>query len=160
MKTTLSHHQFFTILGQITNQLVRLIDINHSTNRYLNDFVFTSGTCHIAAKAISTTTRFIKTYMAKISQGIQTLICLQVNATAITAVTTVWSTKFNVFFTPETDTTIASVSGFDCNHNFIYKFHGLALLYELTGNKKAPTRNLSGGAFFYKVQFPARDYAA
>ncbi|KAG1707649.1 Octaprenyl diphosphate synthase [Nymphon striatum] len=50
--------------------------------------------------------------MTKICQCVQAFICLQINTATISPVAAIRSTVLNVFFTPETNATISSVSGF------------------------------------------------
>jgi hypothetical protein len=59
----------------------------------------------------------------KIRQRIQRRICDQVDTAAMTAVTTIRSTPFDVFLTPEAKATVTTVARNNADRCFIDEFH-------------------------------------
>jgi hypothetical protein len=62
--------------------------------------------------------------MPEINQRIDTAVSLEVDTAAITAIAAIRPTQGNVFLTPETDATVATVTGTHVNSSFIDEFHG------------------------------------
>jgi hypothetical protein len=61
--------------------------------------------------------------MSKINQRVDATICFQIDAATIAAVTAIRATTWNIFFTPETDTTVPAISGAYLYGCFVNKFH-------------------------------------
>jgi hypothetical protein len=67
--------------------------------------------------------------MTEVRQGIQVLTGLKVHATAIAAIAAIRAAELDVFFTPKAHGSVATVSGFNLDACFIYKFHGIILAF-------------------------------
>jgi hypothetical protein len=61
--------------------------------------------------------------VSEINQCIHTTVGFQVNAAAITTIATIRATEWNIFFTPETDNTITTITGTNFYRCFINEFH-------------------------------------
>ena len=127
MKATLCHDQPLPGVHQISDQFTGLGFVHNGTDRYLHHQVLSRLAGTVPAPAIFAALCNEFPGMAKINQRIHATVGFQADTAAIAAITAVRPAELDVFFTPETDTTIPPVTGTDFNGGFIDKFHGLAV---------------------------------
>jgi len=93
------------------------------TYRHRQHQVFAFGTGAIAAGTLFAVMGSVLALKAVVDQSIQGIVGFQIHRTTVATVATVRPTPRHVFFTAETQATMAACTCFHNDGGFVYKFH-------------------------------------
>ena len=126
-EAALGHQQTLPLDGQVAQDLLGILVDHRGTDRHLENQVGATLARAVATPARLAILRAKTPLVAKIHQGIDTVIRLQEHAAAVAAIAAIGPPHGNVLFPAEAKTTITTLAGVDGDGGLINKFHGCIL---------------------------------
>ena len=123
MKAAFRDHYRLISQFKIGNKLFRIDVDNSRANRDFDDKIVAATSSTVAALPRLARLRAIARLEAEIDKSIQAGVSLKEHAASVSAIATIGTATFYVFFAPKTQCATAATSSFCYDFCFIYEFH-------------------------------------
>ena len=117
--TAFGNQHAFAGFSEIVNHLAGFVIVDDSTHRHRNREVFAVAAMPVAALAMTAAVGTKYMIKPEFQKCVFVRVRYEINAAAITAVTTAGSTFRDELFPTECNAPVTSVAGFDCDFGFV-----------------------------------------